>query len=139
MTIERFAFAHDRRFTAPLRLLGVRPDTCWVTLDDERFTARFGPWLLRTTVDNLADASVTGPYLWFKAIGPRGSFADGGATFGTSARGGACVRFHRPVGALLGEQRFRHPNLTVTVEDPDALVAAVRRRIGGGGTGGSDR
>jgi hypothetical protein len=135
MSIERFSFAHDPRFALPLRALGVRPDTCWVTLDDERFTARFGPWLLRTDVENLAGACVTGPYQWFKAVGPRGSVADQGATFGTSAHGGACVTFHEPVGALLGAERFRHPGLTVTVEDPSALVAAVRRRLEGGEPG----
>jgi hypothetical protein len=136
---QRFAFHHDPRFAVPLRLLGVRPDTCWVTLDEADFEARFGPWRLRTPLSNLAEACRTGPYRWFKAVGPRGSLADRGATFGTSPRGGVCVTFHEPVGALLGEGRFHHPGLTVTVADPEALLAAVRRRIaghGGGGTGG---
>jgi hypothetical protein len=129
VTQQRFAFHHDPRFALPLRLLGVRPSTCWVTLDDDDFEARFGPWRLRTPVSNLADICRTGPYHWFKAVGPRGSLADRGATFGTSPRGGVCVSFHEPVGALLGEGRFRHPGLTVTVADPEALLVAVRRRI----------
>ena len=135
MTGERFAFRHDARFAVPLRLLGVRPATCWVHLDDEQFSARFGPWSLDTPVTNLADACLTGPYRWWRAIGPRGSMADRGATFGTSTRGGVCVTFHEPVGALLGERRFRHPGLTVTVADPEGLLAAVRRRLDDRGTG----
>lgn len=67
-------------------------------------------------------------YRWFRAIGPRGSSADRGATFGTNAEAGACVRFHAPVPALFGE-RVPHPALTVTVEDPEALAAAIRGRL----------
>jgi hypothetical protein len=134
MSEQRFAFHHDPRFALPLRLLGVRPATCWVALDGEELAVRFGPWRLRTPVSNLAGVCRTGPYHWFKAIGARGSFADRGATFGTSPRGGVCITFHEPVGALLGEGRFRHPGLTVTVADPEALVAAVRAR-----TEGADR
>jgi hypothetical protein len=132
MSVERFAFEHDPRFALPLRLLGVRPRTCWVELDDAHFTARFGPWRLRTPVTNLAGVCRTGPFTWFKAIGPRGSLADRGATFGTAPRGGVCVTFHEPVGALLGEGRMLHPGLTVTVADPEALLKAVRARIGEG-------
>jgi hypothetical protein len=129
LSVDRFAFAFDPRFRAPLRLLGVRPSTCEVVVDDERFHARFGPWRLSTPLTNVEDVKVTRSYRWFKAIGPRGSMTDRGATFGTNAWAGTCLCFRKPVGALLGEGRFEHPALTVTVEDPDALADAIRRRL----------
>jgi hypothetical protein len=129
VTTDRFAFAFDPRFRAPLRLLGVHPARCEVVVDDDRFAARFGPWRLETPLSNVLDVQVTRGYRWFRAIGPRGSMKDRGATFGTNAWAGTCVCFREPVGALLGEGRFRHPALTVTVEDPDALADAIRRRL----------
>ncbi len=56
------------------------------------------------------------------AGGPHLSFADRGATFATSTEGGVCIRFHRPVRALLPFGPLRHPALTVTVAEPDRLV-----------------
>jgi hypothetical protein len=122
----RFEFAFDRFARIGLLLLGVRPANSFVEVTDTRFEARFGPWRLSTPLANVIDARVTGPYLWIKAIGPRGSRVDHGATFGTNARGGCCVCFDEPVGALLGPDRFHHPALTVTVADPDALAAYLR-------------
>ena len=129
MTVDRFEFAFDPRFRVPLAALGIRPSTCEVVVDDTTFHARYGPWHLTTSVDNIEDVKVTRGYRWFRAIGPRGSRTDHGATFGTNAWAGTCVCFRRPVGALLGERRFRHPGLTVTVADPDALADAIRRRL----------
>jgi hypothetical protein len=129
LSVDRFEFAFDPRFRVPLRLLGVHPGSCHVVVDDERFQARYGPWKLVTPIDNVADVTVSGGYRWFRVIGPRGSIKDRGATFGTNAWAGTCVSFREPVGALLGEGRFEHPGLTVTVADPDALADAVRRRL----------
>lgn len=134
MTAQRFSFAFDPRFRRPLALLGVRPATCEVTIDDDHFDARFGRWRVRTPVSNLADVMVTRDYRAIKAIGPRGSLADRGATFGSSTRAGVCVCFHEPVTALAGPL-MRHPGLTVTVEDPEGLAAAVRARIDAPDTG----
>jgi hypothetical protein len=100
-----------------------------VVVDEVRFHARYGPWQLTTPLSNVEDVSVSGDYRWLRVIGPRGSMKDHGATFGTNAWAGTCVSFREPVGALLGERRFRHPGLTVTVEDPDALADAIRRRL----------
>lgn len=116
------AFRFDPAFRAPLALLGVRPSTARVVVGEEELDARFGPWRLRTPLANVRDVQVSGPYSALKAIGPRASFADRGVTFGSSTAGGACVRFHEPVGALVGPL-VRHPGLTVTVADPEALVA----------------
>lgn len=130
MTAERFPFAFDRRFAPLLAVLGVRHATSHVDVDDERFAARFGRLRLETPMSNIRDVRITRDYRWFTAIGARGSFVDRGATFGTNAAAGVCVCFHEPVPALLG-QRFPHPGLTVTVADPEGLVASLERRLRG--------
>ena len=123
--VQRFVFAFDRRFRLPLAAIGVCPSTCEVVVTDQLFDARFGLLRLQTPRSNVRDVCITGPFAAVKAIGPRGSMIDHGATFGTNAERGVCVSFHEPVGALLGRNRFRHPGLTVTVEDPEGLVAAL--------------
>jgi hypothetical protein len=125
---QRFDFAFDRRFAPVLALLGVRPSTSVVVLDDDGFHARFGPFRLDTSWDNVTDVQVTRGYRWFKAIGPRGSLADRGATFGTNAEAGTCVCFETPLPALAG-RLLLHPALTVTVADPEALASAIRQRL----------
>ena len=121
-------FEFDPRFRPLLRLLGVRSDNAFVEATDGRLRARFGPWSLETDRDNVRCASVAGPYRWFKAIGTRVSAADRGITFGTNARRGVCIEFRQPVRAFDPLGLVRHPNLTVTVADPDGLVAALRSR-----------
>ncbi|MEX0868464.1 MAG: hypothetical protein WD011_02220 [Nitriliruptoraceae bacterium] len=123
--MTHYAFAFDPVARAVLPLVGIRPSTTGVDVTPEQFVARFGPWSLETPIDNISGVCVTGPYWWIKAIGPRGSMVDSGATFGTNGRRGCCLTFHRPVGALLGPNRFRHPGLTVTVADPDGLAAQL--------------
>ena len=44
----------------------------------------FGPWVCRTAPSNVRAVSLTGPYRWYRAIGPRLSLADHGLTFGTT-------------------------------------------------------
>ena len=124
---ERFPFAFQRGWRLPLRLIGVREDTAEVVLTDRELIARFGRFTARTSLANITQVRVTGPYRWWKAIGPRGSFADRGATFGTTARAGVCVCVAAPITALAG-RRMLHPGLTLTVADPDALAASLRRR-----------
>ena len=130
--MERFDFAFDPPARRLLRPLGVDGRRAFVTLtDDGRLTARYGRWSVDTPLGNVSDARVTGPYpSWVRAVGPHLSFADRGVTFGTNAALGACVTFHRPVKGLDPLGLLRHPGLTVTVADPVALVAAVRRRAG---------
>jgi hypothetical protein len=128
MTEQRFAFEFHPRFRPLLAVLGVRPGNSGVKVDDEWFEARFGRWQVRTPVSNLSDVQITRDYRAIKAIGPRGSMADRGATFGSTTRGGVCVCFHEPVTALAGHW-MPHPGLTVTVADLDGLAAAVRQRI----------
>jgi hypothetical protein len=127
---ERFGFAFARPYRPALAVLGIRPDTCEVRVTPDHLDVRFGRWRVSTPIDNVSDAQVAGPYRAYRAVGPRFSVADHGATFGTTAAGGACLCFHEPVAALLG-QRLRHPNLTVTVADPVALVTAIEQARAG--------
>ena len=53
--------------------------------------ARFGPWTCETPIANVRDVCRTGPYRWFKAIGPRGSFVDRGLHVRHDNRG-RCLR-----------------------------------------------
>lgn len=123
----RFPFRFDP-VAAPLRVLGVRPDTCWVEVGDDVLEARMGPFRCRTPWGNVKDVRITRDYAAITAIGPRGSFADLGATFGTSTVGGVCVCFHERVAALTPLRL--HPGLTVTVEDLEGCAAAVRAAAG---------
>lgn len=110
-----FAFAFDVRMALAALPFGVTP-----------FTTGLGPWSLRTPPDNVEGAEVTGPYAWFKVAGPAHiSFKDGGLTFATTANRGVCIRFKRPVAGLVPKGIVKHPALTVTVDRPDDLVAAL--------------
>jgi hypothetical protein len=109
-----------------LRLLGVRPTTSWVELDERELRARFGPWRFRTEVANIDRTCVTGPYgSTFKAIGPHISLADQGLSFGTNTERGVCVLFRTPVASRETFGAVKHPGLTVTVADIEGLVASI--------------
>lgn len=121
---RRFTFAFDRRFRPLLALVGVLPQTAWVGVDAQYLTVGFGPWRLRTPRDNVVEAHRAGPYRWWRIIGLRLSLADRGITFGTGTAAGVCVRFAEPVSGVIGRWA-RHPAVTVTVADPDALIDAL--------------
>jgi hypothetical protein len=88
--------AFDPRFRLPLAALGVTPATAHVTVTADRLVACFGPWTCRTTPANVRAVHVTGPYRWYRAIGPRLSLADHGLTVGTSAARGVCLLLREP-------------------------------------------
>ncbi|MEU9739251.1 hypothetical protein AB0E12_08680 [Micromonospora chersina] len=123
--VRRFAFRFDPAFRLPLALLGVRPETARVELGQDELTVRFGPWRLRTARDNVTGVELGGPYRWWRAVGPHLSLADGGVTFGTSVAAGVCLRLATPVPALAPGPWPRHPAVTVTVTDPEALRDAL--------------
>lgn len=125
METVTFPFRFDRA-SLPLRALGISPSTSGVTVSDATFEARFGPWSCTTPLANVKDVRITRDYTAVKAIGPRGSFADLGATFGTSTVGGVCVCFHERVAALTPAPV--HPGLTVTVADLEGLARLLRER-----------
>ncbi|HUH07085.1 MAG TPA: hypothetical protein VML96_04670 [Egibacteraceae bacterium] len=123
--MQRFAFRFDRRWAPALFLLGVTPYTASVVIAGDRLRIRFGLWALDTPLANVAGATVTGPYRAIKAIGPRGSWVDRGVSYGTNAENGVCIRLHEPVASLDPFGWLLHPGVTVTVAEPEALVAAL--------------
>ena len=129
-SIEQFEFAFDGRLRPMLALIGVTPGTAHVTLTLERLVARFGPWTCETSIANVRGVCRTGPYRWYKAVGPRGSFVDRGLTFGTTTKGGVCVLLREPVPGLAPVGSLRHPGITLTLAEPERFAAALRRRAG---------
>jgi hypothetical protein len=88
--------------------------------------ARFGPWRVRTALDNIVGTTPTGPYTFIKTGGPaRLSFSDHGLTFATNGERGLCIQFAEPVTGLDPTGRLKHPGLTVTVADIPGLAAAL--------------
>jgi hypothetical protein len=132
---ETFPLRLDRPWRRLLGAIGVRPGAAQVVLTaDGRLAASFGRLSVETAVANVCGYRLTGPYHWWKAIGPRGSHADRGFTFGTSARGGVCICFREWVPSRY-VRGGRMEALTVTVEDVDGLARALERR----GVGGEDQ
>lgn len=125
--MAQFPFEHDDRFALPLRLLGVTPQRAYVRIEDGELLARFGLLTARTALANVKEAKRTGPYRAYKAVGPRLSLADRGATFGTSTEAGVCILFHEPVVVL---PPIPSPGLTVTVSDPERLIEALQDERG---------
>jgi hypothetical protein len=133
-----FDFAFDPAFRVAGLPFGIVPSRAGVEVDDERFTARFGSWVVSTRLANVLSAHVTGPYHLAKVIGgPRVSMADRGLTFATNAARGVCVQFVRPVRGIDPLGRVAHPGLTVTVAEPAALaeLLQVASRRHGSATG----
>ncbi len=123
---HRFALRRDEPLATASRLFGITGRTAYVDVDDDRLEIRFGPWLLTTPMDNVERAEPSGPFAWWKVIGPPHlSLKDRGVTFATSTQGGVCLRFREPVPAIDPRGIVRHPGVTVTVEDPDDLVRFV--------------
>ena len=98
-------------------------------LDTGGLRVRFGPWLVETPLDNIAGAEATGPFSPLRALGVRLSLADRGLTFGTTTRGGVCLRFRDPVPGIEPWGVLRHPGLTVTVAEPELVAATINRIV----------
>ena len=125
---DGFPFAFDPIFVGPALAVGVTPWTARVTVDATSLRVRFGPWSMTVDLDNVAGTVVSGPYRPWKVIGPpRLSFSDGGITFGTNARRGLCIELREAVAGIEPTGRLRHPGLTVTVADPEALAERLGR------------
>lgn len=120
-----FPFAERRPFSAAFSLLGVRAPGSGVRIDDDLglLVVRFGPWRLRTALENIDGVEVGGPYPMLEVLGVRVSAEDRGLTFGTGTVAGVCIRFHRPVAGVEPTGLLRHPSLTVTVAQPERLAA----------------
>lgn len=121
-------FPFDFRDPASLasRMFGAWPWSSGVAVSATQIWIRYGPWVLHTSIDNIRSAHVTGPYHWWKVLGPaRLSFADNGVTFATSTRRGVCMQFKESVRGGLPTDSVRHPAVTVTVRDPEGLVSLL--------------
>jgi hypothetical protein len=117
-----------------LRPIGVRPGSAQLELtDDDRVVATFGRLTAETAIGNVCKYRLTGPYRWWRAIGPRASLVDHGFTFGSSSHGGVCICFRDPVPTRY-VRGGRMEALTVTVDDVDGLARALEQH----GIGGED-
>jgi hypothetical protein len=125
---RRFGFAFAPAYRRVARVFGVTPDNAWVEVGEDSFEARFGRWRVQTPLANITDVAVTGPYRVVKTAGPaRLAITDRGLTFATNGRRGVRVSFRTPVPGLEPLGILRHPELTVTVADVDALATLLRR------------
>jgi hypothetical protein len=120
----------DFRFELLLRpfaaLATVLPRSAYVVVDDDEVTVHFGVWGMAFPRTAVVDVQETGGFWLPKVAGPpHVSFADGGITFATNRQRGTCITLAHP-------QRgpypwLRHPNVTVTVDAPEDLEAALLR------------
>jgi hypothetical protein len=125
----RFDFRFADAYRAPALMFGVTRATSGLVLDDGELRIRFGPWFVRTTLPNVTGSQITGPYGFVKTVGPAHlSLADRGLTLATNGDRGLCIRFERPVTGIDPLGMIRHPAVTVTVEEPEELAAALDAR-----------
>jgi hypothetical protein len=123
MTTSLHPIAFDRPHRLASLPFGIDPSRSAVSVTEDRLIAVFGRWRVETDLDNVASVAITGDYSFLKTAGPPHlSLRDRGLTFAGSGADGVCVQFHRPVRGIDPLGLIRHPGLTVTVEDPDALV-----------------
>ncbi|MCB0917826.1 MAG: hypothetical protein KDC39_04575 [Actinobacteria bacterium] len=130
MTTRIFEFDFERRYLPVLALIGVTPATARVEVSDTELYARFGMFAARSPLSNITNVCESGPYKFYKAIGARASFADQGATFGTTTRGGVCMEFAEPIMALDRTGHLMHPGLTLTVKDRPEFAEFMREAAG---------
>jgi hypothetical protein len=124
--VQRFEFRFDPAYRIAALPFGITPERAWIQVDDEHLLANYGPWRLRTTLTNIRDAAVTGPYRFYRTAGPaRLGVTDGGLTFASNGDQGVLMSFRRPVPAIDPLGLIRHPELTVTVADVRGLVSAL--------------
>ena len=92
----------------------------------ELLRAKFGFYGLETPLANIERAEVTGPYAYWKTAGPaRLGVTDGGLTFATNGERGVLITFRESVRSEGPLKFLSHPELTVTVADPEGLAALL--------------
>ena len=129
-TVREFDFEFERKYLPLLVVMGISPATSWVRVGEQKIDIRFGPWTCSSPLSNISCVQSSGPYKGYRAIGVRGSFADGGATFGSTTAGGVCMEFKKPVSALDFTNTLKHRGLTVTVKDREGFEAYLREAVG---------
>jgi hypothetical protein len=96
----------------------------------DKFEARYGPWRVSTSITNILNAAITGPYAFLKTAGPaRLAITDRGLTFASNGSQGVLITFERPVRGIDPFGLIRHRELTVTVREPDRLLALLKHRL----------
>lgn len=126
-TVTRFPFDFDPHYRLAARAFGIRPASAWLDLSEDKLVARFGPWHVQTPRHNVASAEITGPYSWIKTAGPAHvSLSDRGLTFATNGRCGVCLAFREAAPGIDPFGLIHHPNLTVTVQEPERLLDLLR-------------
>jgi hypothetical protein len=129
-TPRRFTFDFDPRFERAARAFGITPENAWVEVGGGRLDAHYGRWRLRTSLDNVSSAQITGPYRFIKTAGPaRLAVTDLGLTFASNRRRGVLICFHRRVPGIEPLGLLRHGELTVTVSQPEELVETLQDAI----------
>ncbi len=128
MIPERFGFAWHPSYSRANLVFGIRPANTWVEVGEAGFDARFGPWRLAASHADVAGVEITGPYHWYRTAGPaRLGVTDRGLTFATNGDRGVLITFRRPVRGHGPYKLLTHPELTVTVAEPERLMAALTR------------
>jgi hypothetical protein len=129
-SMESFAFAFEPPLDTWARWFAIVPTRSFVRLDDNGIEAVYGLWRVATTWSNVSGAGRTGPYRAWKIAGPaRMSWADRGITMAASTAGGVCLRLHDAVPGLDPLGVFKHPAMTLGVEDVDGFLRAVESRF----------
>jgi hypothetical protein len=129
MNGRRFAFRFVRSYQVAGLAFGITPSRCDVQLAEDRLVARFGSWRAEISLEDITDVSITGPYGFAKTAGPPHlTFSDRGLTFATNGDQGVFIESRVPFRGIDPIGLLRHPNLTITVAECDALAAALRRR-----------
>ena len=130
-SVERFEFSFAPTYKSLARVFGIRPSNSWVEVSDEKFRARYGPFRFSTPLQNITDVSITGPYALLKTAGPaRLAITDASLTFASNGDRGVLLTFARPVsGRSPLKLLLRHPELTVTVAEPERLAALLKKRL----------
>jgi hypothetical protein len=124
----RFRFAPAYR--AAGLAFGITPANCSAVIDLGELSVRFGPWRLRTALDNVVDVAVTGPYAFLKTAGPaRLAVTDRGLTFATNGDRGVLLTFGRPVRGIEPTGLLRHPELTMTLADTASFAQRIREGL----------
>ena len=124
--MQRFDFRFAPAYRLAARPFGITPERAWVQIDDEHLLASYGPWRLRTTLANIGQVAIAGPYRFYRTAGPaRLGITDGGLTFASNGEQGVLLSFRTRVPAIDPLGLIRHPELTVTVADVHGLASAL--------------
>jgi hypothetical protein len=128
--MEAFSFAFQPPLDTWARWFAIVPTRSFIALDDDGLEAVYGSWRVATTWSNVCGVERTGPYRAWKVAGPvRVSWSDRGITMAATTAEGVCLRLREPVRGVDPLGVFKHPSLTLGVEDVDGFLHAVERRL----------